>query len=58
MTTRKIKYDPYETHQPINEDTSYVPVNLIKSAGNPGENLKTYDSQSTRLQELSLKNST
>ena len=58
MTSGKIKNDPSATHHPINEDTSYVPVNLIESAGNPGGKLKPYDSESTRLQELSLMNST
>ena len=58
MTTGKINYDPYAAHHPINEDTSYIPVNLLKNAGNPGEKLKPYDSESTRLQELSLLNST
>ena len=33
-------------------------MNLIKSAGNPGGKLKPYDSESTRLQELSLMNNT
>ena len=50
LTTGKIKFHPYATHHPFNEDTSYVPVNLIKNAGNPGEKLKPYDSKSTRLQ--------
>ena len=58
MTTGKITFDPYATSHRINEGTSYVPVNLIKSAGNPGGKLKPYDSKSTRLQELSLMNST
>ena len=58
MTTGKIKYDPYATHHPINEDTLYIPVNLLKNAGNPGGKLKSYDSESTRLQELSLMNKT
>ena len=58
MTTRNLKHDAYATHQPINEGKSYVPVNIIKSAGNPGGKLKPYDSESTRLQELSLKNNT
>ena len=35
-TTGKIKFDPHATHHPINEDTSYIPVNLHKSARNPG----------------------
>ena len=58
VTTGKIKFDPYATHHLINEDTSYIPVNLRKSAGNPGGRLEPYDSESTRLQELSLLNST
>ena len=39
MTTRKIKFDPYAKSHSINEGTSYVPVNLIKNAGNPGGKL-------------------
>ena len=58
MTTGKIKYDPYATHHPINEVISYMPVNLLKNAGNPGGKLKPYDSESTLLQNLSLMNST
>ena len=58
MTTGKIKFDPYATSRPINEGTSYVPANLYKSTGQPGGKLKPYDSKSTRLQELSLMNST
>ena len=58
MTTGKIKFDPYATSHPINEGTSYVPVNLIKIAGKPGGKLKPYDSKSTRLQKLSLMNNT
>ena len=58
MITGKIKFDPYATHHPINEDTSYIQVNLHKSAGNPGGKLEPYDSKSTRLQELSLMNKT
>ena len=58
MTTGKIKFDPYATSHPVNEGTSYVPVNFLKSKGQPGGKLKPYDSKSTRLQELSLMNST
>ena len=35
MTTGEIKFDPYAALHLINEDTSYIPVNLRKSAGNP-----------------------
>ena len=45
MTTGKIKFDPYATSHPINEGTSYVPVNLIENAGKPGGKLKPYDSK-------------
>ena len=58
MTTAKTKIDPYATSHPINEGTPYVPVNLIKNAGNPRGKLKPYDSRSTCLQELSLMNNT
>ena len=49
MTLAKTKFDPYATSHPINEGTSYVPVNLIKNAGNPGGKLKLYDSKGPRL---------
>ena len=58
MTTGKIKFDSYATSHPINEGTSYIPVNFQKSAGQPDGKLKLHDSKSTRLQELSLMNST
>ena len=58
MTTGKIKFDPYATSHPINEGTSYVPVNFHESKGQPGGKLKPYYSKRTRLQELSLMNST
>ena len=57
MNTEK-KIDPYATSQSVNEGTSYVPVNFHKSKGQPGGKLKPYDGKSTRLQELSLMNST
>ena len=58
MTAEKLKYNPYATHHPINKDTSYIPVNHLKSARKPGGRLELYGSKSTRLQELSLMNST
>ena len=58
MNTGKIKFDPYATSHPIDEGTSYVPVNFYKSTGHPGRKLKPYDRKSTRIQELSLMNST
>ena len=58
MTTGKIKFNPYATSHPINEGTSYIPVNFQKSTVQPGGKLKPYDSKNTRLQELSLMNIT
>ena len=58
MTTGKTKFDPYATSHPVNEGTSHVPVIFHKSKGQLGGKLKPYDSKSTRLQELSLMNST
>ena len=58
MATGKIKFDPYATSLPVNEGTSYVPVNFLESKGQPGGKLKPYDSKSTRLQKLSQMNST
>ena len=58
MNNGKIKFDPYATCHPINEETSYVPVNFYKSTGQPGGKLKPHDSKSKRLQELSLMKST
>ena len=58
MTTGKIKFNPYATGHPLNEGSSYIPVNFQKSNGQPGGKLKPHDSRSTRLQELSLMNNT
>ena len=58
MTTGKKKFDPYATGHPLNEGTSYIPVNFQKSNGQPGGKLKLHDTRSTRLQELSLMNNT
>ena len=58
MTTGKLKYNPHATHQPLNEGKSYIPVNILKNAGNSRGKVKPQDTESTRLQELSLMNST
>ena len=58
MTTGKIKLDPYATGHPPNEGTSYIPNNFEQSNGQPGGHLKPHDTRSTRLQELSLMNTT
>ena len=42
MTTGKIKFDPYAASHPINEGTSYVPVNFLKSKGQPGGKTKNH----------------
>ena len=42
----------------MNEGTSYIPVNLLKNAGNSRGKVKPQDTESTRLQELSQMNST
>ena len=57
-TTGKVKIDPYATGHPINEGTSYIPVDFQKSKNQPGGHLKPHNTRSTRLQELSLMNST
>ena len=58
MSTGKLKYNPHATHQTLNKGTSYIPVNLLKNAGNSRGKVKLQDTESTRLQELSLMNST
>ena len=58
MTTGKLKFDPHATGHPLNEGTSYIPVNFQKRTVQPGGKLKPHDSRSTRLQELSLMNNT
>ena len=59
MTTRKLKYTPNITHHPLNEGTSYIPASKPpKNTGNPCGKLKPRDTESTRLQELSLINNT
>ena len=58
ITTGKLKYNPHATHQPLNEGTSYIPKNLRKNAGNSRGKVKPQDTESTRLQELSLMKST
>ena len=58
MTSGKLKHNLYATHQPINEGTPYISVNLLKNAGNSRGKLEPQDTESTRLQELLLMNST
>ena len=58
MKIGKTKYNPYATHQPINEESSYIPENLPKNAGNSCEKVKPQETERTRLNELSLMNRT
>ena len=58
LSHETIKYNPYATVQPINEGTSYIQLNLLENAGNSGGKLKPHGTESTRLHELSLMNST
>ena len=58
MNTRKIINDSYSTHHLPNEGTSYIPVNLLRNTGNTRGKIKPQDTDSTRLQELSLINKT
>ena len=58
MKTGKIIKDTHATHRPPNEGTSYIPVNLLRNTGNTGGKIKPQDTDSTRLKELSLMNST
>ena len=58
MTTGKIEYNPYAAHQPMNEGTPYIPLNLLKIAGNSRGILKAQDTESTQQQELSIMNDT
>ena len=46
------------THHSYTDGNSYVSVKFQKNAGRTGGKLKPQDTESTRLQELSLMNST
>ena len=58
MNTEKIIQDPHAIHHSPNEGTSYIPVNLLRNAGNTHGKIKPQNTESTRLQELSLMNNT
>ena len=58
MKTRKIMKHPHATHHPPNKETSYISVNFLKITGNTGGKIKSQDTDSTRLQELSPSNIT
>ena len=58
MNTGKIINDYHATYDPPNGGTSYIPVNILRNTGNTGGKIKPQDTDSTRLLELSLMNST
>ena len=58
MTTGKVKVNPHATAKHKDDGKPYTPVNFQKSNGHPGGKLRPIDKQSTRLQELSLMNTT
>ena len=58
MTTEKIKVIPHATAIFKNEGKPYTPVNFRKYNNHPGGKLTPIDSKSTRLQEISLMNTT
>ena len=58
MTTGKIKINPHATAHNLNEGKPYTPVNFRKYNRQPGGKLTPIDNKSTRLQELSLMNTT
>ena len=58
MNTGKIIKNPHATHHPLNEVNSYIPVNLLRNAGNPRGKIKPQITESTRIQEVSLMNNT
>ena len=58
MTTRKIKINPHAIAHYKYDGKPYTPVNFHKSTGQPGGKLTPIDRKSTRLQELSLMNTT
>ena len=58
MTTGKIKVDPHAIAKFKYDGKPYTSVNFRKYSNHPGGKLTPIDSKSTRLQELSLMNTT
>ena len=52
MTTGKVKIDPYATGHPLNEGTSYIPVNFQKSNGQTWWTSKTSGHQKHTLTRI------
>ena len=58
MTTGKVKVNPHATAKFKYDGKPYTPVDFQKSRNQPGGRLRPIDTDSTRLQELSLMNTT
>ena len=58
MTTGKIKINPHAIAHYKNDGKPYTPVNFRKYNGQLGGKLTPHDNKTTRLQELSLMNTT
>ena len=58
MDTEKLIIHPMATSHSTTEENSYVPVKFRKNTGEIGGKLKPQDTDSTRLQELSLMKNT
>ena len=58
MNTGNLIVHPIATSRSFTDENSFVSVKLKKNAGRIGGKLKPQDTESTRLQELSLMNST
>ena len=57
MTTGKVNYNAHATHQPLNEGTSYIPVNLPKNTGNSRGKVKPPDTETLtpQLRKIAIK---
>ena len=58
MNTGNIIVHQMATSHSLTDENSYVSIKFQKNTGRIGGKLKPQDTESTRLQELSLKNST
>ena len=58
MKTRNLIVHPMATTRSFTDENFYISVNFQKNTGQIGAKLKPQDTESTRLQELSLMNST
>ena len=58
MHTGNLIVDPMAISHSLTDKNAYVSVNFQKNIGQIGGKLKSQDTESTRLQELSLMNST